>query len=85
MCLRSKQASKDGTVRYIDASAKFGGYFSLPTVRHYLIIDPDKPLVIHHRRKTTEDLATRIINSGLIRLDPPASKSGWRISTPAPN
>ena len=32
---------------------------------------PDKPLVIHHRRKTTEDLATRIINSGLIRLDPP--------------
>lgn len=59
------------STRYIDASAKLGGYFSLPSVRHYLIVDPDKPLVIHHRRETDRDLATRIINSGPFTLDPP--------------
>ena len=73
------------STRYIDASAKLGGYFSLPTVRHYLIIDPDKPLVIHHRRETTKDLATRIINSGLIRLDPPGIEVRVEDFYPAPD
>ena len=36
--------------RGIDRGAKLAGYFSLPSVRHYLILDTDKRLVIHHRR-----------------------------------
>src|ERR1700687_2983166 len=30
------------STRHIDASAKLAGYFRIPSVRHYLIVDPDK-------------------------------------------
>ena len=39
------------STRKIDASLKLTGYFSLPSVQHYLIVDPDGPPVIHHRRQ----------------------------------
>src|SRR5260370_42087422 len=29
------------STRHIDASAKLAGYFRIPSVRHYLIVDPD--------------------------------------------
>lgn len=59
------------STRYIDASAKLAGYFSLPSVEHYLIVDPEKPLAVHHARKSHDEIATRIINAGPIHLDPP--------------
>jgi Uma2 family endonuclease len=59
------------TTRHIDASAKLGGYFSLPSVRHYLVVDPDKPLVMHHARRQGETIETRILYDGPIDLDPP--------------
>jgi Uma2 family endonuclease len=34
--------------RGIDTGAKLASYFSLPCVRHYLIVDTDKQVVIHH-------------------------------------
>jgi Uma2 family endonuclease len=37
---------------------------------HYLIIDPDEMLVIHHQRHG-EDILTRILRDGAIALDPP--------------
>jgi Uma2 family endonuclease len=39
------------TTRHVDAQIKLAGYFRLPSVAHYLVVDPDKPLVIHHARK----------------------------------
>jgi len=42
------------TGRY-DVSRKLAGYFRLPSVAHYLIIDPDEPLVIHHARGRRRD------------------------------
>ena len=39
------------STRKVDASLKLTGYFSLPSVQHYLIVDPDGPPVIHHRRQ----------------------------------
>jgi hypothetical protein len=36
------------STRYIEASAKLAGYFRLPSVQHYLIVDPDRPTVMHH-------------------------------------
>ena len=36
--------------RGIDRGRQARGYFSLPSVRHYLIVDTDKQVVIHHRR-----------------------------------
>lgn len=47
------------------------GYFSIPSVVHYLIVDPVRRMIIHHRRGTTDDLLTRVTTSGLIYLDPP--------------
>jgi Uma2 family endonuclease len=59
------------STRHIDASAKLAGYFSLDSVRHYLIIDPDRDIVIHHQREDGERIATRIVRDGTLRLDPP--------------
>ena len=59
------------STRHIDASAKLAGYFHLPSVRHYLIVDPDDRLIIHHSRRDGDAIATRIVREGDIRLDPP--------------
>ncbi len=50
---------------------KLEGYFQPSSVRHYLILSPDKPLVIHHARGEGETIVTRIFRSGVIALDPP--------------
>jgi Uma2 family endonuclease len=57
-----------------DALGKLEGYFRLPSVRHYLILSPDEPLVIHHARGEGETIETRIFRSGVIALDPPGLK-----------
>ncbi len=54
-----------------DHGVKLAGYFSLPTVAHYLILDPDSRTAIHHKRGQGEVIETRILTSGLLRLDPP--------------
>jgi hypothetical protein len=43
-------------------------------VRHYLILFPDEPLVIHHARGEGDTIETRIFRSGAIALDPPGLK-----------
>ena len=57
------------TGRY-DRHDKLSGYFALPGLHHYLIINMDRRMVIHHARNGSE-LAKRILGSGLLRLDPP--------------
>ena len=52
-------------------SLKLAGYFRLPSVAHYLIVDPTQPNVIHHSRGTGDTIVTRIVTEGVIRLDPP--------------
>jgi Uma2 family endonuclease len=54
-----------------DHGAKLTGYFSLPSVMHYLILDPERRVLIHHKRGQGEVLETRILTEGLLRLDPP--------------
>jgi Uma2 family endonuclease len=54
-----------------DVSRKLAGYFRLPSVAHYLIIDPDEPLVIHHQRGAGGDILTHIVREGTLALDPP--------------
>jgi Uma2 family endonuclease len=55
----------------VDLSWKLQGYFTLASVQHYLIIDPDQPLIIHHRRGDGETILTNIITTPNLRLDPP--------------
>lgn len=57
--------------RKIDATLKLAGYFGLPSVHHYLIVNPDGPPVVHHERQTDGKILSSIVQDGVIRLDPP--------------
>jgi Uma2 family endonuclease len=59
------------STRRIDASLKLAGYFRVPSVAHYLIVDPDQPLIIHHARGNHDAILTHIVREGAITLDPP--------------
>ena len=59
------------TTRKIDATLKLAGYFRLPSVHHYLIVDPEGPPMIHHQRQGDGTILTRIISDGEIKLAPP--------------
>ena len=54
-----------------DALHKLVGYFRLPSVQHYLIVDPDEPLVIHHQRMDGGKTMAAVLRGGAIQLDPP--------------
>jgi Uma2 family endonuclease len=59
------------STRRIDASEKLAGYFRVPSVAHYLIVDPNKPLVLHHARGGGDTILTHVVTRGTIELDPP--------------
>lgn len=59
------------TMRHIDASAELSGGFQLPSVHHYLIVDPEDQPAIHRQRDTNGKIATSMVPSGRILLDPP--------------
>ena len=59
------------STRHIDLSAKLADYFRLPWIAHHLIVDPERPRVIHHARSSGETILTRIVTEGSIRIDPP--------------
>jgi Uma2 family endonuclease len=54
-----------------DHGAKLTGYFSLPSVMHYLILDPERRVLIHHKRGQGQIIETRILTEGILRLEPP--------------
>jgi len=55
----------------IDHGRKLSGYFSLPSVEHYLILDPERRVAIHHKRGTGDAIETRVLSEGAVKLDPP--------------
>ncbi|MFO1208904.1 MAG: Uma2 family endonuclease [Amaricoccus sp.] len=59
------------STRAIDSGRKLVGYFSLPSVRHYLIVDVGQRAVIHHRRGDDGEIGVRILRDGALALDPP--------------
>ncbi len=58
------------STRNNDGGVKFSGYFGVPSVQHYLLIDPDGRVVVHHRRDGDE-IQSRIVGHGSLSLDPP--------------
>lgn len=58
------------STRGMDAGGKLYGYFQLPSVHHYMIVDPDKYVIIHHCR-TESGIETSLLRDGAVRLDPP--------------
>jgi Uma2 family endonuclease len=59
------------STRRIDITAKLADYFRVPSVAHYLIVDPERPRIIHHARAEGDTILTRIVSEGSIKLDPP--------------
>jgi Uma2 family endonuclease len=57
--------------RGIDKGAKLVSYFSLPSVRHYLMVDTDRRAVVHHHLVEDGRIESRILNEGPLTLDPP--------------
>lgn len=57
--------------RNLDTGAKLSGYLRLPALRHYLILQTEDRSVIHHHRKEDGEIVTRILQDGLLALDPP--------------
>jgi Uma2 family endonuclease len=53
-----------------DIGVKLIEYFSVASIRHYLIIVSEKRAVVHHQRNEDE-IATRIAHDGDIVLNPP--------------
>ncbi len=51
-----------------DLSTKLDGYFGMASVQHYIVADPDKPLLIHHAREAGTVLRTQIINDRRSKL-----------------
>jgi Uma2 family endonuclease len=54
-----------------DTETKLVEYFSIASVRHYLVILSEKRVVVHHQRNAGGDIATRIVHDGDIALNPP--------------
>ena len=53
-----------------DRGGKLVGYFTVPSLRHYLIVDAERRVLVHHARRGDE-IATRILKDGDLALDPP--------------
>jgi Uma2 family endonuclease len=53
-----------------DMGTKVTDYFTVSSIQHYLIVDLDRRVVIHHRRHSPADLLTSFHSTGMIRLDP---------------
>jgi hypothetical protein len=46
-------------------------YFIVPSLAHYIIIDPDRPVVIHHKRGAANAVETELVTGARVQLDPP--------------
>jgi Uma2 family endonuclease len=59
------------STRRLDTSSKLSGYFGVPSLHHYLIVDPEGPPVVHHGRQHDGIILTSIVHEGLLTLLPP--------------
>ena len=54
-----------------DSVQKLKNYFTVESIQHYLIVDPDERLVLHHRRGAGSSFVAQVISEGSLVLDPP--------------
>ena len=54
-----------------DQGPKLAGYFSVPSVAHYLILDPERRTAVHHWRGEGGGIETQVLTDGALRLEPP--------------
>ncbi|MGK7869401.1 Uma2 family endonuclease [Falsiroseomonas sp. E2-1-a20] len=54
-----------------DSVTKLADYLRQDAIRHYLILDPVKRVLVHHRKAEDGSIATAILPGGPLSLDPP--------------
>jgi Uma2 family endonuclease len=54
-----------------DTQKKLVEYFSIPSIQHYVIVDPETKVILHHQRNSGEKILTSIIRSGDLEFKPP--------------
>ena len=59
------------STRHIELSHKFIGYFRVQSIHHYLIVDQGKQTIVHHARQKDGTILSKLVSTGLIKLDPP--------------
>jgi Uma2 family endonuclease len=59
------------STRRFDETVKRDGYFSLPSVQHYLIVDPEGPPIVHHHRQPDGAILKADVHEGTVTLSPP--------------
>lgn len=59
------------STKNFDFGGKLQGYFQVPSVEHYVVIDADKPLAIHFTRANQSALTAALASTGSLRFDPP--------------
>jgi Uma2 family endonuclease len=59
------------STRSRDMGIKLKGYFTLPSLHHYILIDPLRRLLVHHARGTGNAPETGLVTGPQLRLDPP--------------
>jgi Uma2 family endonuclease len=55
----------------IDTTVKLAGYFRVPSLKHYLIVDLGRQHVVHYRKQADGTVTVAIITEGEIAFDPP--------------
>ena len=54
-----------------DLTTKLGGYALVPSIEHYVVIDPEARVVLHYRRRDDLLVLGDELTEGVLRLDPP--------------
>lgn len=67
----------------VDTGKKLADYFRIPSVQHYLVLDPEKRLVIHYARRD-DGIAATTLSDGALDLDPPGIEVAVSGLFPAP-
>jgi Uma2 family endonuclease len=64
------------STRKFDDTVKLAGYFSVPSMHHYLIVDPEGPPVTHYRRQSDGTPLRSVVHEGILTLSPPGLDVG---------
>jgi Uma2 family endonuclease len=59
------------STRHIDTTVKLAGYFRVPSLKHYLIVDLGREHVVHYRKQADGTVTVTVITEGEIVFDLP--------------
>lgn len=69
--LDSRPATWPVRARGRDLGTKLCGYAKLPSIAHYVVVDPDERTVLHYRREGGLLVPIEELRGGSLRLEPP--------------